>query len=360
MDVQPAPTDAKRTPAKNRQILLASRPSGEPSRDNFQFAETEIPKPGTGQMLLRTVYLSLDPYMRGRMNPGPSYAPRVEIGQVMVGQSVCEVVESKIPNYQPGDIVLVGGGWQEYPLSDGAGIRKMEHFPGPISQALGVLGMPGLTAYAGLLNIGKPRVEETVVVAAASGAVGSVVGQIAKIKGCRVIGLAGGEMKCRFVKEELGFDDCLDHRQPDLADRLKEVCPNGIDIYFENVGGHVLEAVLPLLNNFARIPVCGLIAHYSATSLPAGPNQVPALMGAILRKRLTFQGFIVVDYASQYPDFIADMSGWLKESRVKYREDIVDGLENAPDELIRLLRGENFGKKIIQVGPEPAKSALAR
>jgi NADPH-dependent curcumin reductase len=337
----------------NRQVLLASRPSGEPSQSNFQFAETEIAEPGPGQMMLRTIYLSLDPYMRGRMDPGPSYAPRVEIGQVMVGQSVCEVVKSKIPSYQPGDIVLAGGGWQEYALSDGAEIRKMDHFPGPISQALGVLGMPGLTAYAGLLNIGKPKAGETVVVAAASGAVGSVVGQIAKIMGCKVIGIAGGEMKCRFVTDELGFDACLDHRLPGLADRLPAACSNGIDIYFENVGGHVLEAVLPLLNNFARIPVCGLIAYYCAKDLPTG-TKVPDLMGAILKKRLTFQGFIVLEYLSQYSAFIAEMSNWLKEGRVKYREDIVDGLENAPRELIGLLRGENFGKKIIRVNREPS------
>jgi NADPH-dependent curcumin reductase CurA len=352
MDAQTAGADGKRIPSINRQILLASRPSGEPSLDNFRLAETEIPKPGSGQTLLRTVYLSLDPYMRGRMDPGPSYAPPVEIGQVMVGQSICEVVESKISNFQAGDIVLAGGGWQEYVLSDGVGVRKIDHFPGPISQALGVLGMPGLTAYTGLLNIGKPRPGETLVVAAASGAVGSVLGQIAKIKGCRVVGIAGGEEKCRFVEDELGFDDCLDHRQLDLPDRLKEACPNGIDIYFENVGGHVLEAVLPLLNNFARVPVCGLIAHYCATGLPTGPNRVPELMGAILKKRLTFQGFIVVDYASQYPDFVTDMSAWMKEGRIKYREDIVDGLENAPQELIRLLQGANFGKKIIRVRPE--------
>jgi NADPH-dependent curcumin reductase len=355
MDAQTAGADGKRIPSINRQILLASRPSGEPSLNNFRLAENEIPRPGSGQMLLRTVYLSLDPYMRGRMDPGPSYAPRVEIGQVMVGQSICEVVESKISNHQAGDIVLAGGGWQEYVLSDGVGIRKIDRFPGPISQALGVLGMPGLTAYTGLLNIGRPRPGETLVIAAASGGVGSIVGQIAKIKGCRVVGIAGGEEKCRFVKDELGFDDCLDHRQLDLTDRLQKACSNGIDIYFENVGGHVLEAVLPLLNNFARIPVCGLIAHYCATDLPTGPNRVPELMGAILKKRLTFQGFIVVDYVSQYPDFVTDMSAWLQEGRIKYREDIVDGLENAPQELIRLLRGANFGKKIIRVRPEPPR-----
>jgi NADPH-dependent curcumin reductase CurA len=304
-------------------------------------------------MLLRTIYLSLDPYMRGRMNAGPSYAPPVEIGEVMVGQSVCEVVESDVPNCHPGDLVLAASGWQDYSLSGGEGTQKVDRSLGPISYALGVLGMPGLTAYTGLLNIGKPQPGETVVVAAAAGAVGSVVGQVAKIKGCRVVGIAGGQAKCRFVQDELGFDACLDHRQPDLAQRLKAACPNGIDIYFENVGGPVLDAVLPLLNNFARIPVCGLIAHYNATELPPGPDRVPLFMRAILTKRLTLRGFIVFDYASQYPDFITDMSGWLSEGRIKYREDITDGLENAPRELIGLLKGENFGKKIIRVSPDP-------
>ena len=229
---------------KNRQILLASRPEGEPSPENFQLAETEIPTPRSGQMLLRTIYLSLDPYMRGRMNAGPSYAAPVEVGEVMVGQSVCEVVESNLPSYQTSEIVAASTGWQEYSLSDGEGTRKIDRFLGPISYALGVLGMPGLTAYAGLLNIGKPQPGETVVVAAASGAVGSVVGQIAKIKGCRVVGIAGGDEKCRFVKGELGFDDCIDHRAPEFAERLPASSPKGIDIYFENVGGKVLEAVL--------------------------------------------------------------------------------------------------------------------
>jgi NADPH-dependent curcumin reductase CurA len=262
-------------------------------------------------------------------------------------------VKSGIPRFKQSDIVLAGTGWQEFSLSDGNGAQKIDPSLGPISYALGVLGMPGLTAYTGLLNIGKPQPGETLVVAAASGAVGSVVGQIAKIKGCRAIGIAGGERKCRYVKEELGFDACLDHKQPDLAERLKAACPSGIDIYFENVGGAVFDAVLPLLNNFARIPVCGLIAHYNATELPVGPNRVPQLMMATLVKRLTFRGFIVFDFASQYPDFVRDMSGWLRESRVKYREDITDGLENAPRELIGLLKGENFGKKIIRVGADP-------
>jgi NADPH-dependent curcumin reductase CurA len=340
---------------KNRQILLASRPRGEPALENFKLVETDVPEPGPGQMLLHTVYLSLDPYMRGRMNAGASYAKPVEVGEVMEGRSVCEVVKSNIPHYKPGDIVVAGSGWQEYSLSAAKGVQRVDPALGPISCALGVLGMPGLTAYTGLLNIGKPQPGETLVVAAASGAVGSVVGQIAKIKGCRAIGIAGGEPKCRFVKEELGFDACLDHRQPDLAERLKAVCPNGIDIYFENVGGAVFDAVLPLLNNFARIPVCGLIAHYNATELPAGPNRVPLVMQKILVKRLLFRGFIVWDYASQFGDFMTEMSGWLREGRVKYREDITDGLEKAPCELIGLLKGENFGKKIIRVRPDPAQ-----
>lgn len=340
-------------PAVNHQVILASRPSGEPSEENFRLVETEIPEPGFGQMLLRTIYLSLDPYMRGRMSEGPSYASPVELGEVMVGQSVCEVVESNAPSYKPHDIVLAGTGWQEYSLSDGTDTRKIDRLRGPISYALGVLGMPGLTAYAGLLDIGKPRLGETVVVAAASGAVGSVVGQIAKIRGCRVVGIAGGEQKCQFVQDELGFDASVDHRQPEFAERLSAACPNGIDIYFENVGGSVLQAVVPLLNNFARIPVCGLIAHYCATELPGGPDQVPLLMRAILVKRLTFRGFIVIDYASLFPDFLNDMSIWLSEGHIKYREDISDGLANAPRELIRLLKGENFGKKIIRVGPDP-------
>ncbi len=343
------------TAAKSRQILLALRPRGEPTPDNFKLVETDVPEPGPGQMLLRTIYLSLDPYMRGRMDAGPSYAKPVEVGEVMEGRAVCEVMKSNLPQYKPGDLVLAGTGWQEYALSDGNGVHKIDPTLRPISYALGVLGMPGLTAYTGLLNIGKPQPGETLVVAAASGAVGSVVGQIAKIKGCRVVGIAGGERKCRYAMEELGFDDCLDHRQPDLAERLKAACPKGIDIYFENVGGAVFEAVLPLLNNFARVPVCGLIAHYNATGLPTGPNRVPELMRATLVKRLTFRGFIVWDFASQYADFLRDMTGWLREGQVKYREDVTEGLENAPRELIGLLKGENFGKKIIRLSADPTQ-----
>ncbi|MBN9519380.1 NADP-dependent oxidoreductase [bacterium] len=343
------------TAARNRQILLASRPTGEPTPDNFRLAEADVPEPGPGQMLLRTVYLSLDPYMRGRMDAGPSYAEPVGVGAVMEGGAVGEVVKSNLPQYRPGDIAVARTGWQEFALSDGTGVQKVDPALGPISYALGVLGMPGLTAYTGLLNIGQPKPGETLVVAAASGAVGSVVGQIGRIKGCRVVGIAGGERKCRYATEELGFDECLDHRQPGLDKRLKAACPKGIDIYFENVGGAVFEAVLPLLNTFARVPVCGLIAHYNDADLPAGPNRVPLLMRSVLVKRLTVRGFIVGDFAAQYPDFLRDVGGWLREGRVKYREDVTDGLENAPDELIGLLRGENFGKKVIRVGPDPTR-----
>ena len=340
---------------ENRQILLASRPLGEPVAETFKLVETGVAEPGAGQMLLRTIYLSLDPYMRGRMSAGPSYAQPVEVGEVMEGRAVCAVVTSNLQGYKAGDLVVASAGWQEYSVSDGKGVQKLDPALRPISYAVGVLGMPGLTAYGGLLNIGKPQAGETLVVAAASGAVGSVVGQIGRIKGCRVVGIAGGERKCRFVKEDLGFEECLDHSRPDLADRLKAACPKGIDIYFENVGGHVFDAVLPLLNNFARIPVCGLIAHYNATDLPAGADRIFLLMRNILVKRLTVEGFIVTDYASQFGEFMTDMSNWLRAGRVKYREDITQGLENAPRELIGLLKGANFGKKLIQVSADPTQ-----
>jgi NADPH-dependent curcumin reductase len=349
------PKGATMPAEKNRQILLASRPRGEPTPVDFRMVETSVPEPGRGQMLLRTIYLSLDPYMRGRMNAGDSYAKPVEVGEVMEGRAVSVVVQSNLQEFKTGDFVVAGTGWQEFALCNGKGAQRVDPALGSISCALGVLGMPGLTAYTGLLNIGKPEPAETLVVAAASGPVGSAVGQIAKIKGCRVVGIAGGQQKCRFVREEFGFDACLDHRQPDLGGSLKAACPGGIDIYFENVGGAVFDAVLPLLNNFARIPVCGLIAHYNATELPAGPNRVPLVMRSILVKRVTIRGFIVFDFAAQLPEFMRDMSGWLRAGRVKYREDITDGLENAPRELIGLLKGANFGKKIIRVSPDPTR-----
>jgi len=340
---------------KNRRIVLAARPVGEPKDENFRLEETNIPAPAEGQALLRTIYLSLDPYQRGRMNAGPSYAPRVEVGQVMEGGAASEVLESKAAELRPGDLVVGYTGWQEYSVAGGNVLRRIDPTLAPISTALGVLGMPGMTAYTGLLNIGQPKAGETVVVSSAAGAVGSVAGQIAKIVGCRAVGIAGGKAKCNFVVNELGFDACVDYHSDQFKVELKAACPIGIDIYFENVGGHVLESVVPLMNLFGRVPVCGLIAYYNATSLPRGPDGVPMLMGAILTKRLTFRGFIVSDFLQQQPQFEMDMAQWLREGKLKYREDVVEGLENAVAAFQGLFRGQNFGKLLVRVGPEPAK-----
>ncbi len=334
----------------NRKIVLKSRPVGAPTSDNFKLEETATPVPADGQVLLRTLYLSLDPYMRGRMSDAPSYAPPVEIGAEMIGGTVSRVEKSLHPDYQVGDLVLSFNGWQDYALSDGTGLTKLDpHMPQP-SLALGALGMPGFTAFMGLLDIGQPKAGETVVVAAASGAVGSVVGQIAKLKGCRVVGIAGGAEKCRFVTEELGFDACLDRRSEDLPQELAKACSKGIDVYFENVGGAVFDAVLPLLNVNARIPVCGLIAHYNDTALPEGPDRLGLLTRTLLTKRIKMQGFIIFDdYGHRYGEFFNQMSPWVKKGKIKFREDLVDGLENAPQAFIGLLEGKNFGKLIIQV-----------
>src|SRR5947209_610307 len=334
-----------------RRIVLASRPVGEPKPSDFREEEFPTPTPKSGEALLRTLWLSLDPYMRGRMSDAPSYAKPVGVGEVMQGGTVSEVVASNNDGFAPGDIVLGHTGWQTHALSDGRGLRKLDPKRGPISLALGVLGMPGMTAYTGLLEIGKPQPGETVVVSAASGAVGSAVGQIAKIKGARAVGIAGREKKCRYVKDELGFDDCLDHRDPDLAAKLKDACPKGIDIYFENVGGAVFEAVFPLLNPFARVPVCGLIAHYNDTEAKP-PKWAASLMRAVLTKRLTIRGFIVSDFAARHADFLREMSGWVREGKVKYKEFVTEGLDGAPAAFIGLLKGANFGKQLVRVGPD--------
>jgi NADPH-dependent curcumin reductase CurA len=336
-------------PEQARRIVLASRPVGEPKPSDFRLEQFAVPQPGPGQLLLRTKWLSLDPYMRGRMSDAPSYAKPVGVGEVMEGGTVGEVAASNNPDYRPGDIVLAHTGWQTHALSDGAGLRKLDPQRAPVQTALGVLGMPGMTAYTGLREIGKPKAGETVVVSAGSGAVGSVVGQIAKIVGARVVGIAGGADKCRYVKNELGFDGCVDHRAADFPERLKAACPNGIDVYWENVGGPIFEAVLPLLNFFARVPVCGLISQYNATELPPGPNRLPQLLRATLTRRLTIRGFIVWDFAALQDEFLRDVSQWIKDGRIKYREDIVDGLENAPQAFIGLLKGRNFGKQLVRV-----------
>ena len=337
--------------AQAKRIVLASRPVGEPKPSDFRIEEVPVPTPGDGQVLLRTIWLSLDPYMRGRMSDGPSYAAPVPIGGVMEAGTVNEVIASNNPNFARGDIVLARAGWQTHALSDGKGLNKIDPKIAPISTAVGVLGMPGMTAYTGLLDIGKPQAGETVVVAAASGAVGSAVGQIAKIKGARVVGIAGGKDKCAHVKNELGFDECVDHRDPDLAAKLKQACPGGIDVYFENVGGAVFEAVFPLLNAFARVPVCGLIAHYNDTEAKP-PKWAAAMMRSVLTKRLTIRGFIVSDFAARHGDFLRDMSTWVREGKVKYKEFVSEGLDSAPDAFMGLLKGANFGKQLVRVGSD--------
>jgi NADPH-dependent curcumin reductase len=334
---------------KNHKFVLASRPVGEPKPADFRLVEETISGPGPGEVLLKTLWLSLDPYMRNRMSAAKSYAEPAEIGAVMDGGTVSKVVASNNTALAAGDIVVGYTGWQEYAVSDGNGLRKIDPKLAPISTALGILGMPGMTAYTGLLKIGRPKPGETLVVAAASGAVGAAVGQIGKIKGCRVVGIAGGPDKVRYLTEELGFDVGLDHRAPDFAEQLRAAVPKGIDIYFENVGGHVWDAVLPLLNRFARVPVCGVIAHYNDIAPPEGPNRAPTLMRTVLNNRLTIQGFIVLDFDAQLGDFLRDAGGWLREGRLKYREDVVHGLEKAPQALIGLLQGRNFGKLLVKV-----------
>ncbi|MFK7889452.1 MAG: NADP-dependent oxidoreductase [Granulosicoccus sp.] len=334
----------------NRRIVLAERPKGLPNDKTLRLETVEIPAAGPGQMLVRTEYLSLDPYMRGRMNDAKSYAEPVKIDEVMTGQVVGEVLVSHVAGFEAGDYVLNGSGWQDYALSDGKEVLNLGKTPTRPSWSLGVLGMPGYTAYAGLLKIGEPRAGETVVVAAASGPVGATVGQIARIQGCRAVGIAGGPEKCAHVVETLGFDVCIDHRADDFAEQLKAACPDGIDVYFENVGGKVLHSVLPLLNAFARIPVCGVVSWYNLTGLPEGPDYSPAIMGTILRMKVKMQGFIIFDSfpRSTYSEFYQAMSTWLEQGKVHYREQVIDGLENAPAALNDVLLGKSFGKVVVK------------
>ena len=333
----------------NRRIVLARRPEGAPVAEDFRLEEAAVPVPGAGQVLLRTRFLSLDPYMRGRMSDAPSYAPPVALDAPMTAQTVSVVEASQHPDYRVGELVVANVGWQDYGLSDGRDLVRIDPTLERPSWALGVLGMPGLTAYVGLLDIGRPQEGETVVVAAATGAVGSVVGQIAKVKGCRVVGIAGGAPKCAHAVESLGFDACLDHREPQLRERLAAACPKGIDVYFESVGGEVLYAVMPLLNVGARVPLCGLIAWYNLAKPPAGVDRTPALLSTVLRRRITIQGFIIFDHYRRFPAFVRDMREWLRAGRVRYREEVIEGLESAPRGLIGLLEGENFGKRVVRV-----------
>ncbi|WP_342338612.1 MULTISPECIES: NADP-dependent oxidoreductase [unclassified Rhodococcus (in: high G+C Gram-positive bacteria)] len=338
---------------QSTRIVLASRPDGAPTTDNFRLEAVNLPDPAEGQVLIRVIYLSLDPYMRGRMSAAESYADPVEIDEVMVGGTVGQVVDSRHPDFATGDYVLGYAGWQSHAVVDGNQLRTLDRRAAPLSTAVGVLGMPGFTAYSGLLKIGQPKAGETVVAAAASGPVGSAVGQIAKLKGARAVGIAGGPEKCAYLLDELGFDAAVDHRSPNFAEELRAACPDGIDVYFENVGGAVAAAVLPLLNLYARVPVCGLIAQYNDTETPEGPDRLPGFFTRVLVKSLTIRGFIQREFVSEmYADFQRDVSGWIRDGRFAYREDIVDGLENAPAAFIGLLRGSNFGKLVVRVAEE--------
>ena len=336
---------------QSTQIVLAARPDGEPTAADFETVTVDLPPLEDGQVLLRVRYLSLDPYMRGRMSEAESYADPVSIGDVMVGATVCEVLESRSDRRAVGDLVLSYSGWQTHAVADARAMRSLDPDAAPASTALGVLGMPGFTAYAGLLLLGKPAPGETVVVAAATGPVGSAVGQIAKIKGARAVGIAGGPEKCRAVVEEFGFDAAVDHRAADFRDRLAEAVPDGIDVYFENVGGAVARAVQRHLNLYARIPVCGLVADYNATAAPEGPDRLAGFMRRVLTKSLTIRGFIQSEFEREHhAQFLEEMSAWVRDGQVRYREDITVGLENTVEAFNGMLAGRNFGKVVVQVG----------
>jgi NADPH-dependent curcumin reductase CurA len=335
---------------ESTQIRLAQRPVGECDGSTFETATVALPDLQDGQVALRVRYLSLDPYMRGRLSTAKSYADPVEVGAVMVGGTVCQVVESRHPGFTAGEQVLSYSGWQTHAVERGDALRKLDAGVAPISTALGVLGMPGFTAYAGLLEIGKPQPGETVVVAAATGPVGSAVGQIARIKGARAVGIAGGPDKVRALTEEFGFDVALDHRAPDFVEQLEAATPDGVDVYFENVGGPVFDAVSRRLNLYGRVPVCGLVANYNATEPPAGPDRLPGYLSQILTRSLTVRGFIQSEFTRSHGrDFVRDMSGWVADGSVRYREDVVEGLESAPGAFAGMLRGANFGKLLVKV-----------
>lgn len=335
---------------ESTRIVLASRPRGRPSAQNFRTETKALGELADGQVLLKINYLSLDPYMRGRMSDAPSYAPPLSLGDVIVGGTVGEVIESRDPAFTKGDQVLSYSGWQTHAIETGKQLRKLDASEVSVTTALGVFGMPGFTAYSGLLTIGQPKSGETVVVAAASGPVGSAVGQIARLKGARAVGIAGGPDKCELLKDTFGFDLAVDHRSDTFAEDLAAACPEGIDVYFENVGGPVWEAVFPLLNTFARVPVCGLVAHYNDEGPSEGADRLPALMSAVLRKSLTIRGFIQTEFVEAHQaQFSREMGEWVAGGKVKYKEDIVEGLENAPEAFAGLLEGKNVGKLIIKV-----------
>lgn len=331
----------------NRQILLAARPVGFPKESDFNLVESAVPTPADSQILVRSIYLSVDPYMRGRMNDVKSYAAPVPIGGVMGGGAVAKVIQSNNPAFNEGDIVEGMFGWQDYAVSDGQGVRKIDPEIAPISTALGVLGMPGLTAYFGLLEIGNPQPGETVVVSGAAGAVGSLVGQIAKIKGCRAVGIAGADDKIAYLTDELGFDGAFNYKTvSDYYAKLKELCPKGIDVYFDNVGGEITDAVFRLINTKARISICGQISQYNLEQPEMGPRLI---LTSLLVRQARAEGFLVFQFIDKYPRGITQMAQWLKEGKLKYKEDIEEGLENTPRAFIAMLKGRNTGKQLVRI-----------
>ncbi len=329
----------------NRQFKLKQRPVGMVKREDFEFTEAAVPEVGDGQFLVKIAYISLDPAMRGWMNEGKSYIPPVALGDVMRAGAVGEVVQSKHPQFPVGTHVSGVFGVQEYALSDGKAVTQVDPKLAPLPVYLGTLGMPGMTAYFGLLDIGKPQAGETVVVSGAAGAVGQIVGQIAKIKGCRVVGLAGGADKCRYVVDELGFDACIDYKQGDVKKALKQHCPKGVNVYFDNVGGDILDDVLTQLAMRARIVICGAISQYNNTAPVKGPSNYLSL----LVHRASMTGMVVFDYADRYAEGAREMAGWLQSGKLKTREDIATGLEHFPETLLKLFKGENTGKLVLKV-----------
>ena len=330
----------------NRQITLAARPTGFPKETDFKLVEAPMPMPGQGEFVTRALYISVDPYMLGRMNEGPSYAAPVKLGEVMTGGVVGRIVESRHPQFQAGETVVGLFGWQDYAVSDGKGVMKVDPNLAPISTALGVLGMPGLTAYFGLLDIAQPKAGDTVVVSGAAGAVGSIAGQIAKIKGCRVVGVAGSDDKIAYVVNELGFDAGFNYKTtPDYPAKLRELCPHGIDCYFDNVGGALTDAVLRLINVHARIAICGQISQYNLEK----PEMGPRLLSMLLIRQARAEGFLVFQFADRYGEGLRQLAEWLRQGKLKYREQIVEGLENAPRAFMGMLRGENTGKQLVKV-----------
>lgn len=333
----------------NRQIRVAARPVGVPKESDFRLTESPIPQPGDGQCLIRGLYLSVDPYMRGRLRDRKSYAAPVEIGDVMVGGVAGRVIESRHDNFKAGDIVVGNLGWQEYAVEDAKELRKVDPQIAPVSTALGVLGMPGLTAYFGLLDICHPRAGETVVVSGAAGAVGSVAGQIAKIMGCRAVGIAGSDEKVRYITEDLGFDGGFNYKTTvDYGAELQRLCPDGVDVYFDNVGGAITDAVFPLLNVKARVSVCGQISQYNLEE----PEMGPRLLWHLIVKQARVEGFLVFQYSERFAEGLADLAAWVKAGRLKYRESIVEGIDNAPRAFIDMLTGGNIGKQLVKLADD--------